>query len=81
LLDTDPKRSLARRVAGLAGLSILAWGLGAILWRGELLHYRIFFGKLVFAPFAILFGVIIIIIVGALFKPEILGKAPKRLKR
>jgi hypothetical protein len=66
-------------VAGLAGLSIFAWGLGAILWRGELLHYRIFFGELVFAPFAILFGVILI--VGALFKPEILGKAPKRLKR
>jgi hypothetical protein len=66
-------------VAGLAGLSIFAWGLGAILWRGELLHYRIFFGEFVFAPVAILFAVILI--VGALFKPEILGKAPKRLKR
>ena len=66
-------------VAGLAGLYIFAWGLGAILWRGEPLHYRNFFGELVFAPFAILFGVIIV--GGALFKPEILGKAPKRLKR
>jgi len=49
-------------------------GLGAILWHGDL-HYRNFFGGLVFAPFAILFGVIIV--GGALFKPEILGNAPK----
>jgi hypothetical protein len=78
LLDIDPKRPLARTVAALAGLSILGLGLGAIWWRGDL-HYRNFFGELVFAPFAILFGVIIL--VSALFKPEILGKAPKRLKR
>lgn len=78
MLNTDPKRPLARIVAALAGLSIFGWGLGAILWHGDL-HYRNFFGELVFAPFAILFGVIIL--GGALFKPEILGKDPKRLKR
>jgi hypothetical protein len=33
----------------------------------------------VFAPFAILFGLLIILC--AVFKPEPLGKAPKRLKR
>jgi len=78
LLDTDPKRPLTRIVAALAGLSILGWGLGAILWREDL-HYKNWSGELVFAPFAILFGVIIVL--GAMFKPEILGKPPKRLKR
>jgi hypothetical protein len=50
----------------------------AILWRGDL-HYKNWSGELVFAPFAILFGIIIIL--RALLKPEWLGKAPKRLKR
>jgi hypothetical protein len=48
------------------------------LWRGDL-HYRNWFGELVFAPFAILFGLAIIF--SALFQPELLGKSPKRLKR
>jgi hypothetical protein len=78
MLNADPKRPLARIVAAVAGLSVFGWGLEAILWHGDL-HYRNFFGELVFAPFAILFGVIIV--GGALFKPEILGNAPKRLKR
>jgi hypothetical protein len=55
LLNTDPKRPLARIVAALAGLSIFGWGLGAILWHGDL-HYGNFFGELVFAPFAIRSG-------------------------
>ena len=52
--------------------------MGAILWHGDL-HYRNWYGELVFAPFAILLGLVIIL--SALFKPELLGKAPKRLKR
>ena len=78
MLDTDPKRPLIRIVAGLAGLSVLGWGIAAVLWRNDL-HYKNWFGELVFAPFAILFGLLIILC--AVFKPEPLGKAPKRLKR
>ena len=78
MLDTDPKRPLTRIVAGVAGLAVFGWGLRAILWQGSL-HYRNWFGELVFAPFAILFGLLIIL--SALFKPEILGRAPGRLKR
>jgi hypothetical protein len=78
LLDTDPKRPLVRVVAGLAGLAVSSWGLGAIMWRGDL-HYKNWFGELVFAPFAILFGLVIVL--AALFKPELLGRSPKRLKR
>ena len=67
-----------RIVAGLAGLSVFGWGLGAILWRDDL-HYKNWFGELTFGPFAILFGIVIIL--SALFKPEWLGNAPKKLKR
>ena len=59
-------------------MAVFGWGFGAIVWRGDL-HYNNWFGELVFAPFAILFGVIIIL--SALFKPEILGRSPRRLKR
>jgi hypothetical protein len=78
MINTDPKRPLARVVAGVVGLAVFGWGFGAIVWRGDL-HYNNWFGELVFAPFAILFGVIIIL--SALFKPEILGRSPRRLKR
>jgi len=78
MMNADPKSPLVRIVAALAGLAVLTWGLGAILWQGDL-HYKNWFGELVFAPFAILFGLIIIL--SALFKPEILGRSPKRLKR
>ena len=78
MLDTEPKRPLMRIVAGLAGLSVFGWGLAATLGRSDL-HYKNWFGELVFAPFAILFGIIVILC--ALFKPEWLGKTPKRLKR
>jgi hypothetical protein len=78
LLNTDPKRPLVRIVATLAGVSILRWGIGAILGQRDL-HFKNWFGELVFAPFAILFGLVIIL--SALFKLEILGRSPKRLKR
>jgi hypothetical protein len=65
----DPKRPLFRLIAGIAGLAMIGWGAKAILVRGDL-HYANWFGELVFAPLAILFG--LIVIAGALFKPEIL---------
>ena len=57
-------------VADLAGIGIVGSGLDSFLLRDGL-HYRNRFGELIFAPFAILLGLVIIF--GALFKPEILG--------
>jgi hypothetical protein len=78
MLNSDPKRPLIRIVAALAGLAVFGWGLGAILQPGDL-HYKNWFGELVFAPFAILFGFAIVF--SALFKPEILGRPAARPKR
>jgi len=72
------KGPLVRVVAGLGGLAVLGWGLHAILWQPDL-HYTNWFGELIFAPFAILFGLVILF--GALFKPEILTASSKRSKR
>jgi hypothetical protein len=78
MLNTDPKRPLVRIIATLAGLAIFGWGLEAFLWQRDL-HYKNWFGELIFAPFAILFGLAMIL--SALLKPEILGSSPTRLKR
>jgi hypothetical protein len=78
MFSSDPKGPLIRVVAALAGLVVLGWGLASILQRGDL-HYRNWFGELVFSPFAILFGLAIIL--SALFKPEILGRPLARRKR
>jgi hypothetical protein len=78
MLNTDPKRPLIRIVAGLAGVAVFGWGFAAMVWRGDL-HYKNWFGELVFAPLEILFG--LVIICGALFKPEILARPTVRPKR
>jgi hypothetical protein len=70
MLNPDPKRPLLRIVAIFAGLVVFGWGLRAVTLHSDL-HYTNWFGESVFGPFAILFGVLIIF--GALFKPEILG--------
>lgn len=75
MFNPDPNRPLIRIVAGVAGLAILCRGLRGVLSHGSF-HYENWFGELVFAPVAILFGVLIILVV--LFKPEILGRAPRR---
>ena len=75
MFSSDPKSPLIRIVATLAGLTLLGWGVSAILVRGDL-QYKNWFGELVFAPFAVLFGLVIIL--SALFKPEMLGRSPKR---
>jgi uncharacterized membrane protein YdjX (TVP38/TMEM64 family) len=77
MLNTDPKRPLARIVAVFAGLAVFGWGMRAVLGQHNL-HYQNWFGELIFAPLAILFGLVIIF--GALFKPEILSKAPMSRK-
>jgi len=78
MLNTNPKAPLTRSVAFLVGLSALGLGLGPILSKGNL-FYTNWFGELVFAPFAIIFG--LLIIWGALFKPEILDRPQARAKR
>jgi len=72
----DPKRPLVRIVAGLAGLAVIGWGIPGL--RGDL-HYSNWFGEPVFAPLALIFG--LVTIWGSLFNPKILGKPPSRRKR
>jgi hypothetical protein len=78
MFNYDPKRPLVRGVAAIAGLVVIGWGVAAVRPRGDL-HYSNWFGEPVFAPFAIIFG--LIIVVGALFKPEILGRSHSRLRK
>jgi hypothetical protein len=78
MFNSDPNRPLVRIVAALAGTTLLGFGLGTILWRGDL-HYENWFGELVFAPLAVLFGTLIIL--SALFKPVLLGRPTTRRKR
>jgi hypothetical protein len=66
---------LFRSVVALLGLYCIGVGLRAILVRNDL-HYTNWFGGLVFAPVVILLGAIIVL--AALFKPEMLvGKVGK----
>lgn len=66
MLKTDPHGLLYRLVAGVAGVAIAGFGI-APLRHGDLFSTNSF-GELVFAPLAILFGVIVIVF--ALFKPD-----------
>jgi len=76
--EYDPRRPMVRVVAGFAGLAVLGWGLAPVLRHNDL-HYQNWFGELVFAPFAILFGLLALF--GALFKPQILGRPAARSKK
>ncbi len=74
MFDLEPKKPLYRGIAALAGLVLLGLGLRPILSHRDLV-YTNWFGELVFSPFAIIFG--LVIVWGALFKPEILGKSTR----
>jgi hypothetical protein len=78
--NTDPKSPLTRVVAFMVGLSVLGLGIAPILSRGSL-FYTNGFGELVFTPFVSIFG--LLIIWGALFKPEILDvpKIPTKRRK
>jgi hypothetical protein len=76
MLNTDPQGFLYRFVAIVAGVAIAGFGLVPILKRGDLFSTN-WFGELVFAPLAILLGVIVVAF--ALFKPSWL--AAKRVER
>ena len=49
MLNTEPQRPIVRIVAGLAGLAMVGFGIGALV-RGGDLFYTNWFGGLVFAP-------------------------------
>jgi len=67
MLNTEPRRPVTRIVAGCAGMSMIVFGLGSLLRRGDF-FYTNWFGGLVFGPLAILLGAFI---VGcAVFKPS-----------
>ncbi len=67
MLNSDPHGFLYRIVAVVAGLAIVSFGVTPLLHRGDLFSTN-WFGELVFAPLAIVFGLIVIAF--ALFKPE-----------
>lgn len=76
MLNTDPHGFLYRIVAVVAGLAIVGFGLAPLL-KGSIFSPTNWFGELVFAPLAIVLGLIVIAF--ALFKPDWL--VAKRLER
>jgi hypothetical protein len=55
MFKAEPRGFLYRLVAALAGLSMISLGVLPILGRGDM-FYANWFGGLVFAPIAVLFG-------------------------
>jgi hypothetical protein len=79
MLNADPHGFLYRIVAVVAGLAIIGFGAGPLLQSGDLFGTN-WFGELVFAPLAIVLGLIVIAF--ALFKPEwLLAKRIERKRR
>jgi hypothetical protein len=78
MLNVDPKGMLNRSVAAFIGVCAIGSGLHAIVVNNDF-NYTNWFGGLVFAPVAILLGGVVLF--GALFKPEILGRRMSRKKR
>lgn len=76
VFNYDPRRPLVRVVAGLAGLTAIGWGMSGLRMD---LHYTNWFGESVFAPFAIVLGLVALI--GAIFKPEILRRSASQSRK
>ena len=70
MLNADPHGFLYRTVAAIAGFVIISFGVAPLLHGGDLFGTN-WFGELVFAPLAIVLGLIVVAF--ALFKPEWLG--------
>src|SRR4051812_33961757 len=67
MLNTEPRGFLYRVIAVVAGFTIVGFGLAPILKRGDLFSTN-WFGELVFAPLAIVLGLVVVAF--ALFKPD-----------
>ena len=78
MLNTEPQRPLTRIVAGLAGLAMICLRVAPILRRGDI-FYTNWFGRLVFAPLAIILG--IFTIGCAVFKPSWLSATREMVRR
>ena len=78
MLKTEPQRLLTRVVAGFLGLAAIGLGMSSMLRRGEM-FYTNWWGGLVFAPFAVTFG--LFIIGCAIFKPSWLAAQSNRKHR
>jgi formate-dependent nitrite reductase membrane component NrfD len=76
MLNADPQGFLYRIVAVVAGFAIIGVGAAPLLQRSDLFTTN-WFGGLVFAPLAIVLGLMVIVF--ALFKPEWL--VAKRVER
>jgi hypothetical protein len=74
MLDVNPRGFLYRFVAALAGVTVACFGVAAFARGGS--SYANWFGGLVFAPFAVLFGGFAVFC--AVFKPDWLQ--PKEFK-
>jgi uncharacterized membrane protein len=78
MFNNDQHGYLYRTVAVVAGLAIIGFGVAPLLHGGSGdLFAMNWFGELVFAPLAIIFGLILIAF--SLFKPEWLSA--KRIER
>lgn len=77
MLDVNPRGFLYRLVAALAGVAVASFGAVAFARGGS--SYANWFGGLVFAPFAVLFGGFAVFC--AVFKPDWLEAKALKSKR
>lgn len=79
MMKLDPSGFWYRFVGGLAGAAMISMGVAPMLGHGDV-SYTNWFGGLVFAPVAILFGIFTIFC--AIFKPKWLApSAANRLRK
>jgi len=76
MLNFDPGKPFYRTLFLVMGAAIIGIGL-APLRHGDL-SYETWWGGSAFGPFAIIFGIIIVL--GAILKPTIFGKQSSKLK-
>jgi hypothetical protein len=76
MLNFDPRRPIYRALFLVLGAVMIGFGLTPL--RHGSASYETWWGGSAFAPFAIIFGVIIL--VGAIFKPTIFGRQPGKSK-
>jgi hypothetical protein len=76
MLNFDPRRPIYRAFFLVLGAVVIGFGLTPL--RHGSVSYETWWGGLAFAPFAIIFGVIIVL--GAIFKPAIFGRQTSKSK-